>query len=142
MSLFVCQLEFPGVPKAVQSFRYTFGGRRYQPKEVIVWKKGIKTLAKSQYQGKPIHKNIPLEMDIVYEFLLPKSAKKAAREAVARGELIPKITKPDVTDNLNKGLADALAGIIYQQDQQVFDCHPRKWLSNRNMTTVIVRQWL
>jgi len=141
MSLFVCQLEFPGVPKAVQSFRYTRTGRKYQPGDVMSWKAYIDTMAREQYKGGPLVANIPLELDVIFEFAIPKSAKKAERVAVGEGKLIPKTTKPDV-DNLIKGLADALAGIVYERDQQVFQLSARKWLSCRNMTTVVVRKWL
>jgi len=141
VSVFVCQLEFPGVPKAVQSFRYTRTGRKYQPGDVMSWKAYIDTMAREQYQCQVIPADVALEMDVIFEFAIPKSAKKADRVAVGEGKLIPKTTKPD-TDNLIKGLADALAGIVYQRDQQVFQLSARKWLSYRNMTTVIVRKWL
>ena len=45
---------------------------------------------------------------------------------------IAKVSKPDVTDNLQKAFCDALSGIVYEADQIIFDCHARKfwWMEN------------
>lgn len=40
-------------------------------------------------------------------------------KAIEAGELVYKATKPDLTDNLNKGVFDALQGIIYANDSQI-----------------------
>ncbi len=50
-----------------------------------------------------------------------KGFKKAEREHLERGGYIYKTTKPDVTDNLFKGLIDAMSGIVYKEDQLI--CH-------------------
>lgn len=50
-----------------------------------------------------------------------KGFKKAEREHLQNGGYIFKTTKPDVTDNLFKGLIDAMSGIVYEADQLI--CH-------------------
>ena len=39
--------------------------------------------------------------------------------SIEAGEIVYKATKPDLTDNLNKGVFDALQGIIYANDSQI-----------------------
>ena len=34
---------------------------------------------------------------------------------------LPKVTKPDLQDNLNKAFFDALEGLIYVQDQNIVE---------------------
>ncbi len=57
-------------------------------------------------------------------FVFSKSLKgfnKAEREHLQSGGYILKTTKPDMTDNLFKGLIDAMSGIVYEADQLI--CH-------------------
>ena len=113
-------LEFPGEPKAVQSFRFTRGGHRYQPGEVVDWKNYIKLSATQQLpEGfKPFTGPVEIiEARFVFAPLKSWSKKKLA--LLEGGATIYKITKPDLTDNLFKGLIDALAGVVWQADQQV-----------------------
>lgn len=60
-----------------------------------------------------------LRADVEYIFSLPKSATKEEREAINNGYMVYKTTKPDVTDNLNKGLFDALEGVLYTNDSRI-----------------------
>lgn len=39
---------------------------------------------------------------------------------LGNGFTVPKITKPDLTDNLSKGVFDALEGIVFLNDSQIF----------------------
>ena len=41
----------PGQPKAVQSFRFTRKGRKYQPKEVVEWKTYIKIMDGEEFRA-------------------------------------------------------------------------------------------
>ena len=34
---------------------------------------------------------------------------------------MPKVTKPDLQDNLNKAFFDALEGLLYEQDQNIVE---------------------
>lgn len=55
----------------------------------------------------------------LFVFPAVKSLRKADRLYIEDGGYILKTTKPDLTDNLFKGLIDSLAGIVYEQDQQI-----------------------
>ena len=50
-----------------------------------------------------------------------KNIRKADLKRIMEGELLPKTTKPDLTDNLKKGLFDALQGILYSNDSIIFE---------------------
>jgi Holliday junction resolvase RusA-like endonuclease len=99
-------------PIAHQSVR---GGKKgfYQPKRIKEYKKAIQLLTKSQLPKgfKMYAKEVPLVMVVDFFF-----KKKSLSSHCA----FAKVTKPDVTDNLNKALVDALAGIIFTQDQQIY----------------------
>lgn len=55
---------------------------------------------------------------LVYVFPLPKSLDKLKPE-IASGRIIFKPTKPDLPDNLNKAVFDAMKGIIIEDDSKI-----------------------
>ena len=117
------KLVFPGEPKAVQSFRFAnIGGfmRKYQPKETVDWKNYIKILALQQAGPgfQPITVGVRLDS---WKFIFPplKSFKKPVKARIEAGQLLLKTTKPDLTDNLKKGVIDALKGTIFADDSLI-----------------------
>ena len=64
---------------------------------------------------------------------MKKTFTKAQRKLIEDGGIVYKDTKPDITDNLMKGVADALEGIVYVNDsrickvasQKIFGVKPR-----------------
>ena len=87
-----------------------------------------------------IFTGVPLKIEMAFIFLLPKSAPKRMRVAIETGERVWKITKPDVTDNLPKGVVDALAGIVYSNDCIISDSHPLKYYGLEEKTIVRVTE--
>lgn len=99
----------PMRPKAVQSTR--FSTHSYVDPKVRKWKKAV---------GEYISKYVPVSpspmpfevVEAVYMFRLPKSiskkTKKKIEEAWDRGEQIPYLAKPDLSDNIHKGISDVL----------------------------------
>lgn len=124
------KLEFTilGIPSAKQSVksavRYNKAGntfvQHYQPKEVIEACNNIKLQAIDQLpvDFAPIDKNLAVTK-LHYIFPIPKSFSNKQIEAINNGVVIYKGTKPDITDNLNKGLFDALQGIVYINDSLI-----------------------
>ncbi len=107
-------------PKAIQSARFCKRGKFikvYQPKANIDWKNYIKEQAKLQ---------LPLGFKLItraivitkchFVFSVLKSMPKYKIKQIKDGEIIYKTTKPDLTDNLFKGLIDALSGTVYKDD--------------------------
>ncbi|MBN2640365.1 MAG: RusA family crossover junction endodeoxyribonuclease [Victivallales bacterium] len=121
------RMEFAGDPRAVQSFRFTTDKIRYQPKEVVEWKNYIRIDCKRQLpRGFKIY-NCPLRVEVDFMFSALKSWPKKKKQALDAGALIYKITKPDLTDNLMKGLIDALSGVVWTADQQICEVSTRKF---------------
>lgn len=63
----------------------------------------------------------PVEvMCLEYRYRPPERLKSADRVHIENGMSLPKTTRPDVHDNLAKALFDALNGIVYRDDAQVW----------------------
>lgn len=113
------KLKILGEPKAIQSFKVAvFGGkvRGYQPKGNTDWK-GFIRLHASQ--------NLPQGWEpqteslyVICKFYFPptKSWTKKKLQQLREGGIFHKITKPDLSDNLRKGLLDALTGVVWKDD--------------------------
>lgn len=114
--------KFDGEPKAVQSVRFARMGnfvRQYQPAEVTEWKNYIKIMARQQ-----IPDGFTMMMDIVhvnlsFRFSPLKSWTKKQDLMFQSGEKMYKTSRPDLTDNLCKGLIDSLSGVIWKDDGQI-----------------------
>ena len=121
-------LVFPGEPRAIQSVRFRkvepkVGKafvHKYQPKHNEDWKSYIRVSAQSQLpKGWTLIEGPVAVGRVLFVFSPVKGLSKAEREAIEQGFLVLKDTKPDMTDNLFKGLMDALEGIVYANDSRV-----------------------
>jgi len=104
-------------PTPHQSVRMTRAGRAYQPKKIVDYKQEIQRLVREQLPSGfcLIEADTPIFIDkLHYVFEYPKSFSKAKRLSVTY-----KVTKPDLHDNLNKALFDALEGVVWERDQNV-----------------------
>ena len=123
-------LNFPGEPKAVQSVRFARIGdfmRKYQPKEVTEWKNWIRIQARQQLpQEFSLISDVGISLRVSFEFTAPKSWSKKKIAYLQSGAIIHKTTRPDLGDNLLKGLNDALTGIVWQDDGQICEIRSRK----------------
>ena len=106
-------------PLAHQSVRIGRGGIKYKPKKVLDYQEYVRTLIENQL---PKNFNIipagcPIKVNYIeYVYAYPKTMAKKRRILKA-----PKVTKPDLQDNLNKAFFDALEGLIYEQDQNIVE---------------------
>ncbi|MCK4761950.1 MAG: RusA family crossover junction endodeoxyribonuclease [Candidatus Aminicenantes bacterium] len=57
--------------------------------------------------------------ELTYIFPLLKSFSKKKLKSIEAGDTHFKHTKPDLTDNLNKGVFDALEGVLFLNDSQI-----------------------
>lgn len=118
----VLDVEIPGTPMAVQSVRSAQAGkfiRHYQPAKVTNWKGYIRAFIASKLPENWTLLDGGIAME--YEFVFPplKSMKKKTIQDIEAGEIIYKITKPDLEDNLKKGLNDAMTGIVWTDDSRI-----------------------
>jgi len=135
-------LKFSGEPKAVQSFRFTRAGRKYQPKEVVEWKNWIKLQALRRIEEIRGFEKFTGPVSVTVNFVFPplKSFSKKKMATLVAGEKIYKTTKPDLSDNLMKGLIDALSGIIWDRDQQIVEVVSMKVYGLEAKTEVWVKE--
>lgn len=117
------KLYFDITPMSHQSVRCG-KGFFYQPSKIKDFKNRVAVVAKKLLPTdfKMFSRDVPLIMRIEHNFQYRKAEKKSLL-----GWMLPKLSKPDVTDNLQKALVDALTGIIFERDQQIFDCHAKKF---------------
>ena len=117
-------LMFDTAPKAFQSVRFgKFGG--YQTKEHKEWQAMIAHMARKLLP--PDFKMFvgPLMVSLTYAFSPPGNMKKDERQRIILGEVVYRPKRPDLLDNLGKGLADALTGVVWKDDSlivHVKDC--------------------
>ena len=104
-------------PTPHQSVRVTRPGGTYQPKKILDYKSSVQEAVREQLPSgfSCIKADTPIHITrLHYCFEYPKSMPKYKRDGV-----VFKHTKPDLHDNLNKALFDALEGIVWERDQNV-----------------------
>ena len=110
-------LEIKTAPIPHQSFRVGKNGIKYKPKRIKDYQEYVKRLVQDQLPKdfEPISAGTPIVIEYLhYCFAYTKSM---AKKNKYKG--YPKVTKPDLHDNLNKALFDALEGLVFEQDQNV-----------------------
>lgn len=116
-------LSLPINPKPIQSVRFSARCgyvQTFQPKANKAWKLMVKNETYKQLpQGFKPFKDVPLLVHVIYKFPPLSSFKKAEKALIENGDWIFKYTKPDVNDNLNKGLFDAFTGVLWDDDSRV-----------------------
>lgn len=115
-------LEIEGTPMPKQSVRsFIRGGKiaHYQKTEVVKHFKNVEVSVKSQLPKDftILDGNIIISVDFIFE--PPSSWSKKKMKELEEGAYIPKTTRPDLTDNLKKGLCDALTGIVWTEDSRI-----------------------
>jgi Holliday junction resolvase RusA-like endonuclease len=106
-------------PQSHQSFKIGRNGIKYKPKKIVDYQKYVVTLVTEQLPKNfvIIESGTPITVEYIeYSYAYLKSIPKKRR--IKR---IPKVTKPDLQDNLNKAFFDALEGVLYEQDQNIVE---------------------
>jgi Holliday junction resolvase RusA-like endonuclease len=139
------RFEILGIPKPKQSARFRIAKNKagkqfissYQTKEVKDNESNIGYSVMQQLPKDFIPYDCPISAQMEYVFPAPSSFTKKQKEAIAKGKIIFKDTKPDLTDNLNKGLIDALSGIVYVNDSRIAVTHSVKYYGLVPKTVVV-----
>jgi len=118
------QLKFAilGVPFAKQSARHTRTGHCYQTKKVIDGERNIRAQIVNQLPEGFVPWTGPVRIiKIMFIFPRPQNHFGTGRNAGKLKDSAPFFvtTKPDLTDNLMKGLCDAMNGVVFLDDKQV-----------------------
>lgn len=102
------EFNFDVSPVAKGRPKLTRFGKAYTPKKTKVFEQDVKSLAKEQYEGKPLLG--PLKISIVFSITRPKSVSVKKRK-------YPTV-RPDL-DNYIKAVLDSLNGVLFHDDSQV-----------------------
>lgn len=99
------------------------GNRFFKDGKTASFEREIGRVATVVMRGKTMFAG-PVILTVVSFLPIPASWSKKRRDAALNGEIAP-TCKPDA-DNLMKGVADALNGIVYRDDAQVVSGHSTK----------------
>lgn len=122
-----------------QSVRMTRSGHAYQPKKITDYKKKIQEAVRDQLPDgfSPIKENTKIFISkLHYVFKYPSSTPKYKKQ---QDEILYKVTKPDLHDNLNKALFDALEGVVWERDQNVVGMdNVRKYYGEEDNILIVI----
>ena len=112
----------------------------YQTKEIKQYEKNILIEAITQVRGgfKPLKGCLAVEIEFMYKH--PIGMKAAHKRHIRAGGKILKTTRPDVTDNLNKPVMDALQGRFYKEDCIIATSKSTKVYGLKNMITLKISE--
>lgn len=137
----------PVRPKAVQSTRFA-QGHTFVDRKTKKWKACAEACMEPWKPEVP--SKLPFEVfKAIYQFKWPatmtKKAKAAIKEAQDRGEDIPYLNTPDLSDNINKGVADTITKMgFWEDDKQLWrvakDAEIRKVYGDTDSITIGIRE--
>jgi Holliday junction resolvase RusA-like endonuclease len=109
-----------GTPKPKQSFKYnSVTGAKYTPEEVLQIESNYRTQIVQQLPKGWIPLKGAVAIGMLYVFQPPKSLSKKLLKVIEEGGKVYKTTKPDLSDNLNKGVMDSVRSILFYDDAQI-----------------------
>jgi Holliday junction resolvase RusA-like endonuclease len=118
-----------GEPRGKQRPRFNprTGRKPHTPNETVAYERLIQWEYLRQCKNYRFPDNVPLRLDIVAYYGIPKSATKKKQEAMVQAILRP-TKKPDY-DNVQKIVGDALNKVAYKDDSQIVDSRVQKFWS-------------
>jgi Holliday junction resolvase RusA-like endonuclease len=82
-----------------------------------------------------------ISIHVMFKFPPPKGLKKLDRDMLSSGITVPKETRPDLVDNLMKGLCDALTGIVWRDDSLIWKVSSVRIYTSGTPCTEITLTW-
>ena len=113
-------ITVPGEPVAKARPRFTKNGHVYTPKKTAVYEQVIGLHARAAMKGKKILTGA-IKMSVTAYMPIPQSWSRTQKAKAMSGAL--RHTKRPDSDNLCKAVQDALNGIIYADDAQIYEVH-------------------
>ncbi|HHZ82352.1 MAG TPA: RusA family crossover junction endodeoxyribonuclease [Flavobacteriales bacterium] len=125
----ILEFEILGEPFSKQSFRFARRGNyihKYQPKKIVNKENGVAWQIINQLPKGFVPTTEAVALVITYIFPPLKSWSKKKLVQLEAGEKMYKTTKPDLQDNLCKGVCDAMEGIVFINDSQICSLRSEK----------------
>lgn len=130
----------PGPPQGKGRARTVKRGNfvhSYTPEKTVLYENLIKTLAIEEMKKKEIDMMTgAVNIWIRAYFEIPKSTSKKRREEMINFDILP-CKKPDL-DNIAKTVADALNGIVYNDDSQICEISMTKVYGEKPLLIICV----
>ena len=112
-----------GKPQAQQRPKFnSFTKRAHDPKESAEYKSNVRamaTVAVLENNWTMCHREMPVSVNIISYRPIPTSVPIWKKNAASHG-LIPPLGRNADIDNVMKGILDAMNGVVYEDDCQVF----------------------
>lgn len=106
-----------GKPKGKARPRFNIKTKKtYTPNDTVKYEKSVKEAYKKKYDNLQLEG--PIKADIVGIFPIPESTNKKNKFAMINGKI--RYTKKIDADNLAKSVLDALNGVAYKDDSQIY----------------------
>jgi Holliday junction resolvase RusA-like endonuclease len=132
-------ITLPEKPKAKQRSRKG-GDHWYNPQSEEMKKDKILVRNQLSDNFKIIGKGIPVVVNVTW-FFIPTAAEQTKKFiALIKNEICPYTKKPD-RDNLDKYILDVLSGIIFHDDNQVYDGRLLKLYTLNNPRMEVEIEW-
>lgn len=132
--------EISGEPMGKQRPKFARIGnftRAYTPKETVNYENWVK-LCYQNFGGEHFG-SVPLKVQIMAKFPIPKSFSKKKHEQALDGQIRPTV-KPDC-DNIAKVILDALNGIAFDDDKQIVEIRITKEYTEKPKVVVIIKNF-
>ena len=123
--------NFPFKIEPKQSARFT-KVRVLKSAKVRSFESKVKEYAETQLLETPSTLTGAIHYTATYYYKIIDSHYKWAKDAVKEGHTVLKETQPDLTDNLNKGIVDAIAPLIMANDGQIAVVTVKKIYANED----------
>ncbi len=130
--------KVPGIPVAKGRPRFRRFGKfvsTYTPAKTLAAEKSLIEKVRKFKPELPIVE--PVHLDITFFMPIPKSTPKKKAE-IMRKEGLPHIKRPDL-DNLVKLVKDALNGVFWKDDSQIFSMNVSKKYSENPATEITIK---
>ena len=135
------KFTIPGPPKGKQRPRICrVNGRSmaYTPKETIEYERLVRASYTAVSKVK-FERNLPIEISILALYSVPKYVSRKTKELMLNERLFP-TKKPDA-DNIIKVILDALNGLAYQDDAQIYRVYFEKMYAEIPETKVLIKNY-
>lgn len=130
------EITIPGTPVAKGRPRVGRYGT-YTPKKTATYESYVQYCWAAEYGAQP-PSEWPLEVNVIFYMPIPKSATKRVRAEITQG-IVKHTKKPDL-DNMAKAVLDALNGLAYKDDSQIYSLTLYKTYDDTPCTTVTIKE--